>query len=117
MQILGAHAGDVCSMSIRYEENVIVTGSVDRSIKIWDLRDLKCVQTFYGHDADVNSVYFHPTGKCFVSGSEDKTSRLFDMRSDQQVNVFRPPTANSRLIRIVSILNYVSIVFVSVSLL
>lgn len=57
MQILGAHAGDVCSMSIRYEENIIVTGSVDRSIKIWDLRDLKCVQTFYGHEADVNSVY------------------------------------------------------------
>jgi len=97
MQILGAHAGDVCSMSIRYEENIIVTGSVDRSIKIWDLRDLKCVQTFYGHEADVNSVYFHPTGKCFVSGSEDKTSRLFDMRSDQQVHVFRPPTANSSL--------------------
>jgi len=97
MQILGAHAGDVCSMSIRYEENIILTGSVDRSIKIWDLRDLKCVQTFYGHDSDVNSVYFHPSGKCFVSGSEDKTSRLFDMRSDQQVNVFRPPTANSSL--------------------
>lgn len=67
MQILGAHAGDVCSMSIRYEENVIVTGSVDRSIKIWDLRDLKCVQTFYGHDADVNSVY--------VSTSEEKDSQ------------------------------------------
>ena len=42
-------------------------------------------------------VQFLPTGKAFVSGSEDKTARLFDMRSDQQVCVFRPPTANSSL--------------------
>lgn len=51
-----AHAGDVCSMSLRVEQNIIVTGSVDRSIKVWDVRTLKCQQTFFGHEADVNSV-------------------------------------------------------------
>lgn len=51
-----AHAGDVCSMSLKVEQNIIVTGSVDRSIKLWDVRTLKCSQTFFGHDADVNSV-------------------------------------------------------------
>lgn len=52
-----AHAGDVCSMSLRAEQNIIVTGSVDRSIKVWDVRTLKCQQTFFGHEADVNSVH------------------------------------------------------------
>ena len=103
-----AHAGDVCSMSLKVEQNIIVTGSVDRSIKLWDVRTLKCTQTFFGHDADVNSVcvswtlsissfelrnyrffvstrQFHPSGQAFVSASEDKTARLFDIRSDQQV--------------------------------
>lgn len=42
-------------------------------------------------------MQFHPSGHSFVSASEDKTARLFDMRSDQQVHVFRPPTANSSL--------------------
>lgn len=51
-----AHAGDVCSMSLKIEQNLVVTGSVDRSIKLWDVRTLKCTQTFFGHDADVNSV-------------------------------------------------------------
>ena len=51
-----AHAGDVCSMSLKAEQNIVVTGSVDRSIKLWDVRTFKCTQTFLGHDADVNSV-------------------------------------------------------------
>lgn len=51
-----AHVGDVCSMSLKVEQNIIVTGSVDRCIKLWDVRTLKCTQTFFGHEADVNSV-------------------------------------------------------------
>ena len=33
-----------------------VTGSVDKTCKLWDIRDEKAKQTFFGHDADVNSV-------------------------------------------------------------
>lgn len=33
-----------------------VTGSVDRTCKLWDVRAEKAKQTFFGHEADVNSV-------------------------------------------------------------
>lgn len=33
-----------------------VTGSVDRTCKLWDVREDKAKQTFFGHEADVNSV-------------------------------------------------------------
>lgn len=33
-----------------------VTGSVDRTCKLWDVRSEKAKQTFFGHEADVNSV-------------------------------------------------------------
>lgn len=33
-----------------------VTGSVDRTCKLWDVRAEKEKQTFFGHEADVNSV-------------------------------------------------------------
>lgn len=65
-----AHAGDVCSMSLFIADNIIVTGSVDRCIKVWDVRTFKCHQTFFGHEADVNSVcvsnqtlLFYPIGR------------------------------------------------------
>ncbi|KAF2365566.1 WD40 repeat [Trinorchestia longiramus] len=90
------HSGDVATMSLSPDNNTFLTGSVDRTIKLWDVRDPKeCKQTFWGHKSDVNSVCFHPSGTCFASASEDKTSRLWDIRSDQQVTEYKPPTANS----------------------
>lgn len=51
-----AHAGDVVSISLGPDGNTYVTGSVDRTCKLWDLREEIAKQTFYGHEADVNSV-------------------------------------------------------------
>lgn len=53
-----AHNGDVVSISLGPEgSNMFVTGSVDKTCRLWDVRDLKQPkQTFFGHEADVNSV-------------------------------------------------------------
>jgi guanine nucleotide-binding protein subunit beta len=51
-----AHAGDVVSISLSPNGNTYVTGSVDKTCKLWDLREEKAQQIFFGHDADVNSV-------------------------------------------------------------
>lgn len=55
-EVKNAHAGDVCTLSLSVENNIFVTGSTDRTMKLWDVRTLKCQQTFFGHDSDVNSV-------------------------------------------------------------
>jgi len=90
------HSGDVATMSLAPDQSCFLTGSVDRTIKLWDLRDPKeCKQTFWGHNSDVNSVCFHPSGYCFVTASEDKSARLWDIRSDQQVAEYKPPSPNS----------------------
>lgn len=51
-----AHAGDVVSISLSPDKNTYVTGSVDRTCKLWDVRESTPKQTFFGHEADVNSV-------------------------------------------------------------
>jgi len=51
-----AHAGDVVSISLSPDFKSYVTGSVDKSCRLWDLRDEKPKQTFFGHTSDVNSV-------------------------------------------------------------
>ena len=57
MALLG-HGGDVVGMSLHpTDANIVLTGSVDRTAKLWDLRAKKCQQTFYGHEADVTSVF------------------------------------------------------------
>ena len=71
---LQGHNGDVAALSLNPKDvNTFITGSVDRTARMWDLRTPGCVQTFWGHKADVNSVSVHPSGVSFVTCSEDKT--------------------------------------------
>ena len=58
------------------------------AFKIWDLRSGLCVQTFYGHNLDVNSVSFFPDGNAIATGSDDGTCRMFDIRCAGEVHRF-----------------------------
>jgi len=51
-------------------------------------RNVQCVQSFEGHEADINTVRFHPSGDAFATGSDDATCRLFDLRADRQVSIY-----------------------------
>jgi len=76
------HNGDVLSVAISPDNNYFVTGSLDKTSKVYDLRDKKIAQiTFRYHQGDINSVSFFPGGNAFATGSEDKTVRIFDIRS------------------------------------
>jgi len=90
------HNGDVAALSLRpNDSNTFVTGSVDRTARLWDLRTPGCIQTLWGHEADVNSVSFHSSSVTFVTCSEDKTVRLWDVRSDQEVCQYKANTPSS----------------------
>lgn len=48
-------------------------------VLIWDMRTGQCVQSFEGHESDVNSVKFHPSGDAVGTGSDDATvSKSYD---------------------------------------
>lgn len=98
LQTFQGHYGDVMSISVH--GNTFISGSVDASVKLWDLRQKgeQSVKTFRGHQADVNSVCFFPDGNSFSTGSDDSTCRLFDVRAVSQVNRYSPqqsPNSNS----------------------
>lgn len=85
------HQADAMFMSLRPNDpNVFVSCSVDKTIKVWDIRDSKqSSQTLTGHLADVNCVDFMPSdSNCFGSCSEDGTVRVWDMRAQQEVTRF-----------------------------
>lgn len=45
----------------------------DRTALIWDMRTGQKVQAFEGHDADINTVKFYPSGEAIATGSDDAT--------------------------------------------
>ena len=42
-------------------------------MNIWDMRTGQCVQVFEGHESDVNSVRYYPSGDALGTGSDDST--------------------------------------------
>jgi len=54
----------------------------------WPRPRAPCIQTFTGHESDINSIVFFPNGYAFATGSDDATCRMFDIRSDQELSVY-----------------------------
>jgi len=40
---------------------------------VWDMRTGQCGQVFEGHESDINSVRFYPSGDAVATGSDDAT--------------------------------------------
>ncbi|XP_057436835.1 guanine nucleotide-binding protein subunit beta-2 [Lotus japonicus] len=84
------HTADVLSISINGSNSrMFVSGSCDGTARLWDTRVAsRAVQTFHGHEGDVNTVKFFPDGNRFGTGSDDGTCRLFDIRTGHQLQVY-----------------------------
>ena len=77
---LGGHSGDVVSCAFRPHTNVLVSGSEDRHVRVWDIANQDCLQTLIGHTAEVCSTAYNRDGTVLATGSSDKTVKLWDAR-------------------------------------
>lgn len=56
----------------------------DRHALVWDIRTGQCVQSFEGHEADINTIRFHPNGDAFATGSDDASVRKWPKCADTE---------------------------------
>jgi WD40 repeat protein len=49
-------AGLLFRLSLSSNQNLFVSGACDATAKVWDVRSGKAVQTFTGHESDINAV-------------------------------------------------------------
>ncbi|MEB3829932.1 serine/threonine-protein kinase [Phormidium sp. CCY1219] len=66
------------SMVISPDGQTLVTGSDNKTIKIWNLATGDLIHTLEGHVGRVNSVAISPDGQTLVSGSDDKTIKIWN---------------------------------------
>ena len=59
----------------------IVTGSFDKTAKVWCSRTGHCLATMWGHDAEVVVAKFSPTQCKLATGSIDATSKIFHIET------------------------------------
>jgi WD40 repeat protein len=60
----------VCPISsVKLQGNTMVTGSIDKVVKIWDVERVTSSNTLFGHDGPVRCVQFDE--EKIISGSDD----------------------------------------------
>lgn len=69
VHVLNGHADSV--YCVQYDHDKIVTGSRDRTIKLWDISTFQCLRTLKGHQASVLCLKYDDTH--LVTGSSDST--------------------------------------------
>jgi hypothetical protein len=75
----------VSSVAYSPDGKRIVSGSGDKTLKVWDAQTGQEVLSLKGHTFNVTSVAFSPDAKRIVSGSWDQTLKLWDALTGQQI--------------------------------
>ncbi|KAK7805239.1 hypothetical protein U0070_001139 [Myodes glareolus] len=79
---LTGHSGKVLSAKFLLDNARIVSGSHDRTLKLWDLRSKVCIKTVFA-GSSCNDIVC--TEQCVMSGHFDKKIRFWDIRSESVV--------------------------------
>lgn len=69
----------LCKFPLEEANNLLLSGSYDSNIKVWDLRQKQVVNTLKGHLMQINCLDGSPDGKYIVSGSQDATVKVIHL--------------------------------------
>ncbi|GKZ01041.1 hypothetical protein MPSEU_001055500 [Mayamaea pseudoterrestris] len=80
------HTADAMFVSLCNDQQTFASCSVDKTIKLWDVRQKVATHTLVGHLGDVNGVEFLPSDShCLASCSQDGSVRVWDIRVENEV--------------------------------
>ncbi len=81
MFTLKGHAGTVKAVVVTSDGKAI-SGSWDKTLKVWDVESGEELRTLEGHTGVVNAVALTSDGKKAISGSYDKTLKVWDVEQN-----------------------------------
>jgi len=81
LRSLEGHTDWVRAVAVSPDGRFIVSGSVDRTVKVWEAESGRLLRSLEGHTDDVNAVAVSPDGRFIVSGSEDRTVKVWEAES------------------------------------
>jgi WD40 repeat protein len=85
---LSAHSHIVSCLRLSQDGKILISGSRDQTIKVWNLQTGELLRTLKGHSDAVCAIAFSPSGDIIASGSADKTIKIWHLDSSELLGTF-----------------------------
>ena len=89
MTVLSGHTGTTTSLAFSLDGTLLVSGSLDRTIKLWDVQTGGVIKTLCGHKHWVYCVSISADSTMIASGSGDTTIHLWDIQTGECHHVIK----------------------------
>jgi polyadenylation factor subunit 2 len=87
---LTGHGWDAKSCDWHPSKGLVVSGSRDHLVKLWDPRSGRCLTTLHGHKNSITATLFERVrGTCLATAARDQTARIFDLRMMKDIILLR----------------------------
>lgn len=87
-QVIKSHSAPVKTVSISYDGQLLLSGSDDKMLKVWQLTDRKFMFSINAHSNWIKSAEFSPDTRLICSGSEDRQVKLWDVTTKGLIHNF-----------------------------
>ncbi|XP_058084922.1 protein TORMOZ EMBRYO DEFECTIVE [Magnolia sinica] len=92
--VVAAHDKDINSLAVAPNDNLVCSGSQDRTACIWRLPDLVSVVVLRGHKRGIWSVEFSPVDQCVITSSGDRTIKIWAISDGSCLKTFEGHTSS-----------------------
>ncbi|XP_059458707.1 protein JINGUBANG-like isoform X2 [Corylus avellana] len=70
------HTGPITSLAVNASDDIVYSASLDKTVKLWRISDLKCIGTINAHLEPINAIIVADDGVLFTA-SDDATIKVW----------------------------------------
>lgn len=82
--VFRGHTSDI--MCLQFDDNILMTGSYDTTIKVWDIESCQEIRTLTGHTSGIRCLQFDDTK--LISGSIDRSLKVWNWRTGECISTY-----------------------------